>query len=176
MKKILVLAIVALVSVQAMAANGKAPAPAENQGQGISPGGSDGCGLGWQVTDKKTLSATTTRGTTNATIPATFGMTSGTIGCEKHEFAKNEMPAVTYAFNNMDNLSVEMAQGHGEYLEGFAVTLGCGKAMTDTLGQFTRAHYSQILDQNSDGVQVYENVRNLIRQDATLSAVCENVG
>ena len=46
-------------------------------------GGSDGCGLGSEVTQKKSLLATTTRGTTNGTIPPAFGMTSGTIGCDQ---------------------------------------------------------------------------------------------
>lgn len=58
--------------------------------QDTSPGGSDGCGLGWEVTGEKTMLATTTRGTTNAFVPPTFGMTSGTIGCETHRFVQKK--------------------------------------------------------------------------------------
>ncbi|MFM8315218.1 MAG: DUF3015 family protein [Deltaproteobacteria bacterium] len=56
---------------------------------GLNDAGTDSCGLGWQVTQKKSFLATTTRGTTNAFVPPTFGMTFGTIGCDKHSFAKN---------------------------------------------------------------------------------------
>ena len=42
-----------------------------------SPGGTDSCGLGWHVTQDKSLLATVTRSTTNAVVPPTFGMTSG---------------------------------------------------------------------------------------------------
>lgn len=89
---------------------------------------SDGCGLGWQVTKKKTFSATTTRGTTNSVVPNTFGMTSGTIGCEQHSLVKADMKPLHYADANYENLMTEIAQGQGEYLTGFAASMGCSSA------------------------------------------------
>src|SRR4051812_42927982 len=78
----------------------------------------DSCGLGWQVTQKKTLSAKTTRGTTNAFVPPTFGMTTGTIGCAQHPLSKRDVEGALYATTNFDELSVEMAEGQGEFLKG----------------------------------------------------------
>src|SRR5271170_3615642 len=54
----------------------------------------DGCGLGWQVTDKKTIIGSLTRGSTNSFIPPSFGMTSGTLGCRKHEFSMRDQEGV----------------------------------------------------------------------------------
>ncbi|MGZ3705003.1 MAG: DUF3015 family protein, partial [Bdellovibrionota bacterium] len=85
-------------------------------------GGSDGCGLGWQVTQKKSFLATTTRGTTNGVVPPTFGMTSGTIGCDQHSFAKNELPALNMVATNQDALMIDIAAGGGENLAALAQT------------------------------------------------------
>lgn len=87
--------------------------------------GSDSCGLGWQVTKKKTFSATTTRGTTNSVIPPTFGMTSGTMGCDQHSLVKADMKSLHYADANYENLMSEMAEGQGEFLTGFVQAMGC---------------------------------------------------
>lgn len=104
---------------------------------------SDSCGLGWQVTKKKTFSATTTRGTTNAVVPPTFGMTSGTMGCAQHSLVKNDMKPLHYADANYENLMAEIAQGQGEYLAGFATTMGCESS------EFTSAlqsNFSEIVE------------------------------
>ena len=90
-----------------------------------SPGGTDGCGLGWQVSQEKSFFATTTRGTTNVVVPPTFGMTSGTIGCEQHSIAAEEMPAIRYVATNFDTLRHEIAMGSGEILLGLSHLMGC---------------------------------------------------
>lgn len=48
-------------------------------------------------------------------------MTSGTMGCDQHQIAKNDKDPAKFAYNNLDSLSIEMAQGQGEYL---AETIG----------------------------------------------------
>jgi hypothetical protein len=145
----------------AAAAPAPAPAPAQVV-QGTNPTGTDGCGLGWQVTDKKTLMGTTTRGTTNAFVPPSFGMSSGTIGCDKHEFAKNEREAAVYAYNNYESLSVEMAQGHGETLDGFAHAMGCGDAAA--FGKMTQSNFKQIIEAPS-AIDMFETVKSKIAAD-----------
>ncbi len=103
----------------------------------------DSCGLGWQVTKKKTFSATTTRGTTNSVVPPTFGMTSGTIGCAQHSLVKADMKPLHYADANYENLMTEIAQGQGEYLAGFAATMGCSSAEFSTALQ---SNFSEIVE------------------------------
>ena len=132
--------------------------------------GTDSCGLGWQITQKKSFLATTTRGTTNAFVPPTFGMTFGTIGCDKHSFTKNEEAGVTFALANQENLSIELAQGQGEYVSGFAQALGCKDSAA--FGRMAQSKYSEIMGSSDSAVQMYKNVRSQIAQDAELSASC----
>jgi hypothetical protein len=136
----------------------------------INDVGTDSCGLGWQITNKKSFLATTTRGTTNAFVPPTFGMTFGTIGCDKHSFAKNEEAGVTFALANHENLVIEMAQGKGEYLSGFARALGCDDS--NTFGQMAQSHYTRIVTEQSSPIELYKNVKSEISRDPILSLNC----
>lgn len=130
----------------------------------------DGCGLGWQVTSKRTMSATTTRGTTNGVVPPAFGMTSGTIGCAQHPIAQNETGAAVYAFNNYDSLTADMAQGSGEYVAAFAQSMGCDSASVESFGRMTQAQYSNIVD--ADAVQMYKNVKAQVKSNPSLASSC----
>lgn len=156
MKRILaVLVLASLSPLAAMAGDG---------------GGSDGCGLGWQITQKKSFLATTTRGTTNVTIPPTFGMTTGTIGCDAHSFAVKERASVEMVVTNYDALKVEMAVGSGETLAALARTMGCSDASMNAFGAMTQKNYSSIVGNNS--LEMYENVRAQVKGDAALSNAC----
>ncbi|MBN22066.1 MAG: hypothetical protein CL678_12365 [Bdellovibrionaceae bacterium] len=138
------------------------PAFAKDGGD-IQGGGSDGCGLGWQVTQKKSLFATATRGTTNSFVPPTFGMTTGTIGCDKHKITKNEQKeAAVYAETNFEMLSDELATGNGEYLVSFAETLGCADAAS--FGAMTKANYNAIMPSyQTSAAEMLQNVRTQIQ-------------
>lgn len=137
-----------------------------------APGGSDSCGLGWQVTEKKTWIGTTTRGTTNSFVPPTFGMTSGTIGCDQHPIAKNHPEAATYVATNFDTLSVQMAAGHGEYIQGLAKAMGCDDSVLPAFGSMTRTHYKELTQDIQSGVELFENVQTQIQNNAALAAHC----
>ena len=142
MKKLLALVAIAAIPMSAMAVDT-----------------SDGCGLGHQVMQGETLMATSVRLTTNAFVPPTFGMTSGTIGCNKHEIASNDMEKANYAVTNFDALKVEMASGQGEMLNGFAKVMGCDAS---AFGKMTKAQYSNIYKtQNTSAVEMYKNVKAL---------------
>jgi len=135
---------------------------------------STGCGLGWQITKKRTFLATTTRGTTDAFVPPSFGMTSGTIGCAKHDFAKNNVEATTYVVKNFENLRIEMAEGRGESLAALARTMGCSDAAVAHFGEMTRSQYETIMNDASreSPVQVLMNIDAAVKANASLSAAC----
>lgn len=136
---------------------------------------SSGCGLGWAVTKKVTLSGTTTRNTTHSTLPPTFGMTSGTSGCAQHSFAKKEQEAVLFAMANTDALSIEMAQGQGEYLQAFARTFGCKDNAGALFGEVVQKNYNAIFsEKNTNGVDVFRNTQSQIRKNTALAAQCDN--
>ena len=103
---------------------------------------SDGCGLGWQVTKKMSMVATTTRTTTNSIIPNTFGMTSGTLGCARHSVVLKDKAPQHFVEANYETLLVEMSMGQGEALQAFSQVLGCD---SKALGQMVQENYSAIV-------------------------------
>ena len=124
-----------------------------------SPSKSDGCGLGWQVMDGHTILATTVRGTTNAFVPPTFGMTSGTIGCEKLEIAAKDMEKAQYAVTNFETLKLEMAAGQGETLDAFAQVMGCE---SQNFSKMTKDNFNQIYSSSeTSAVEMFKNVQAL---------------
>ena len=139
----------------------------------VADDSSDGCGLGWKIVKGTTLSATTTRATTNAYFPPTFSMTSGTSGCAKHPLVKKDEPAAIYAFNNLDTLRIEMAEGRGEFLQGFARILGCEDAALPAFGRMTQKHYQSIVPaETTSAFELLENIQQKIKQDTALASGC----
>jgi hypothetical protein len=168
--KVVLVSLASLIALSAWADSSRS----RNQANGGVPGEPDidGCGLGWQVTREKTLLGSITRGTTNETVPPSFGMTSGTLGCRQLPVSLNDQSAFKYAYVNMDSLSVDMAAGHGEYLQAFAQTMGCG-AVSDSFSQMAQARYDAIMNHGkADALQMFENVKREIRSDAFLSSSC----
>lgn len=140
MKKLLVvLAFAGVVSPAAFAGNGNS--------------GGDGCGLGWEVYDGKSLVGTSIRGTTNSVVPPTFGMTSGTIGCDQHPIAMNQKQAVEYVSKNYEPLMIQVAQGRGEYVNALASTLNCKDA-----------GFGAVLQQNYSTLSKIENAADFVGQ------------
>ena len=84
-----------------------------------------GCGLGYMVMQGNDgllfqVLAVTTNGTFGN---QTFGITSGTLECEKPgKFATREQ-LNRYVAENMDNLANDIAKGQGEYLNTLAVLM-----------------------------------------------------
>jgi len=83
-----------------------------------------GCGLGtvlWQNNADDSVVSQTLQVTTNGTFAnMLFGITSGTLECEKPaKIAANER-LMEFASRNMDSLAKDMAKGEGESLETLA--------------------------------------------------------
>lgn len=83
-----------------------------------------GCGLGSMlIKDDSTAVMLALQATTNGTSGnQTFGITSGTLGCQKTKFVMNDM-AEEFVASNMDILAKEIAMGHGETLDTLAELL-----------------------------------------------------
>ncbi|WP_198411294.1 DUF3015 family protein [Marinimicrobium alkaliphilum] len=82
-----------------------------------------GCGLGAQVWDGQDgpiahILAATTNGTS---ANQTFGMTSGTLGCDTSETIS---AAALFMNDNIDQVAENMASGEGEALDALASLLG----------------------------------------------------
>ncbi len=138
-----------LLSVVAVIALGSAAMAANTQ---------TGCGLGTQVIkspDSAILYAL--QATTNGTSGnQTFGISSGTSGCEKTKFVMNER-AQEFVASNMDQLSKEIAIGHGESID-------------------TLAELLDIADKATFSASLQENYNNIYTsKDVKMSNVLDNI-
>lgn len=119
----------------------------------------DGCGLGWEVTDQKTVFATLTRGTTNAFVPPVFGMTTGTLGCEEFSgIAMTEKDNLEYVAQNFESLRAELAMGQGEYVSAAAQSFRCDDE--SLFGQHFQQNYEDLVAPAQNGIELYNTMKS----------------
>lgn len=105
-----------------------------------------GCGAGSKIwagqsgTPYKLMAATTNGSFGNQT----FGITSGTLGCHQEGTVTAEYRIPLFAAANLDQLSADMAAGHGDTLTALAALYGIPEQ--DRAGFYTlaQAHYGNI--------------------------------
>lgn len=88
--------------------------------------GDAGCGLGSLIISKNSKLLQLLAMTTNSwffTQP--LGITSGTSGCNANGIVKSEKQIQYFVEVNQDDLTREMAQGHGDKLSTLAALNGC---------------------------------------------------
>ena len=132
-----------------------------------------GCGLGTQLwvgkegTIFKVLGATT-----NGTFGnQTFGITSGTLGCEPGGVIEANARLQMFAGANLDTLARDMARGEGETLDAFAHLMSIADADKPHFFRFTQAHFGDIFagDAVTAG-DMLATLKGLMAEDAKLSA------
>ena len=132
---------------------------------------SSGCGMGYEVAPKQSLVSSSTRSLVNSTFSSTVAMTLGTSGCAKHSIVKNDAKGIHFAEANMNVLALEMARGNGEFVAGFASVYGCSDA--SLFGSMVQSKYETVLPSaNTSGVELYNNVKAQIKNNAALAASC----
>ncbi|MDD5372978.1 MAG: DUF3015 family protein [Sulfurimonas sp.] len=109
-----------------------------------------GCGLGSMIIkDNSTAVLLALQATTNGIFGnQTFGITSGTSGCQKTKFVMNEQ-AQEFVASNMDQLAKEIAIGHGESVDTLAELL----KISD------KATFSASLQQNYNSIYTSQNAK-----------------
>lgn len=139
---------------------------------------SAGCGLGQMVFPDKSLFSTTSAGIVDNIVPGggitnSFATTTGTLGCGKHKLVKNEKLQIHYLEANYGPLKLEMAQGDGEYLQGFARMMGCNPAVQSDFNQFSQQSFFELYGQGDrSAVQVLKHYKKLLRANKSLSQNC----
>ncbi|GGE54916.1 hypothetical protein GCM10007421_31830 [Halopseudomonas oceani] len=141
----------------------------------VAPGG-PGCGWGNMLFEGQSglpshLVATITNGTSGN---ATFGMTSGTNGCDTSgRLTYNGKPMLVLG-SIMNELSEDVARGEGEALTTYAVVLGIQPEDRDHFAAVTHAHFSEIFPSaDVTAEQVHAATLSVMRQDAVLSKYAE---
>jgi hypothetical protein len=106
-----------------------------------------GCGLGYMLLshDSDSKVAQILGATTNhSSGTQTFGITTGTCGCNTDGSLTMGKESMAYAEANFESLRREMAVGKGEYVETFAALLGATESTRPDLLKFFQSEYTRL--------------------------------
>ena len=152
MKKLIAAAALISASSFAMADNGPA-----------------GCGLGTAVVfpDANEWHEHVLAATTNGTSGnQTFGMTSGTLGCES---ANGPLKAAEAFMNdNMDQLAADSARGQGETLDALAQVMGVEAADTAAFRATVQSNFDSMFTTEATAGDAFRSLTEAMSQDKTL--------
>jgi hypothetical protein len=133
--------------------------------------GDAGCGLGGQVVKSNTklaqLGATFLNGISGN---QTFGISSGTSGCTANGLVQNDKQIEYFVEVNQEQLTREIAQGHGDKVQTLAALNGC--ATEQQVSAFTakaQAQFKTIVPAaNTTAVDFVHNMKS-----AAIADVCQ---
>lgn len=137
--------------------------------------GDAGCGLGSVIISKNSKGLQLLAMTTNSfffTQP--LGITSGTSGCSSSGLVMTDKEVQYFVEVNQEELSREMAQGHGEKLVALAHMKGCrNEASQKAFGTFTQSAYSKIFPAAStSAVEMVQNLNSELSTQNDLAQLC----
>jgi len=130
-----------------------------------------GCGWGSMLFEGQSgvashVVAATTNGTSGNN---TFGMTSGTNGCDTSRTI-NYTGTNKVVFHNMDRLSNDIAKGDGEILSTVAAVMGIQSEDVPTFKRVMHDNFNTLYpDSNVTSEQIVESMVQLMAQDKTLA-------
>lgn len=131
-----------------------------------------GCGLGTQVWEGSSGSivkafAATTNGTSGN---QTFGVSSGTSGCNQGGTVTAEVRLHEFVGANLDQIARDAAHGGGESLHAFSELLGVADQDRTAFYALTQSHFSVLFaDENATAGSMLSSLRDLLAQDQRLS-------
>lgn len=137
--------------------------------------GDAGCGLGSVIISKNSKGLQLLAMTTNSfffTQP--LGITSGTSGCSSSGLVMTDKEVQYFVEVNQEELSREMAQGHGEKLATLAQMKGChDEGAQKAFGSFTQTSYAKILPAaNTSAVEMVQNMNKELATQDDLAQMC----
>lgn len=137
--------------------------------------GDAGCGLGSVIISKNSKGLQLLAMTTNGSLlTQPLGITSGTSGCSASGLVMNEKEVQYFVEVNQEELSREMAQGHGEKLYTLASMKGCSNEVSQkAFGTFTQNSYSRILPAaNTSAIDMVQNLNSEFSTQGDLAQLC----
>lgn len=131
--------------------------------------GPAGCGLGTAIVfpDANEWHEHVLAATTNGTSGnQTFGMTSGTLGCE----SANGPLKLAQAFmeDNMDQLAADVARGEGETLAALAEVIGVEAQDTAAFNRTMQSNFDNLFSTEATSGSAYEAMKAAMASDADL--------
>ncbi|MDM8567360.1 DUF3015 domain-containing protein [Candidatus Halobeggiatoa sp. HSG11] len=132
-----------------------------------------GCGLGSMVWEGQSgiipqIFAVTTNGTFGN---QTFGITLGTLGCDKNGVVGLPVPhkMVQFTSDNLDKLAHDMATGAGETLDALASLMEIAESDKAAFFSATKTNFSKIFaHENTTTEEVLVSLNNVLASDSAL--------
>ncbi|MFC2970610.1 DUF3015 domain-containing protein [Azotobacter bryophylli] len=140
--------------------------------EGDTGTGGGGCGWGNMVWEgKHGLPPYLLASTTNMTSGnATFGMTSGTNGCDTSKTIRYGGKSWLNLAGMLDSIAEDMAQGQGEALDAYATLLGVEQVDRAHFARVTHDNFGRIFSrQDVTGEEVLDATLQVMRQDPRLA-------
>ena len=136
-----------------------------------------GCGLGKTLWEGQSgLLANVSAATTNATGIQTFGMTSGTSGCNADSTVKTEKEQEVFVAVNLENISQEMAQGNGEHLRALATLMGCSTGVYGEFAGMTQDKYEVLFPAaDTSTLNLLSGLKREMSANPTLAGGCTRI-
>jgi hypothetical protein len=133
---------------------------------------STGCGWGSMLFNGDSgvgsqVLAVTTNGTSGN---QTFGISSGTAGCDQNGTINASAKLSMFTGSNMDRLAQDMSAGHGEALATMADIMGIQNQDKPEFYALTQKNFAKIFpNENTTAAQVITTVKAEMSQDPQLS-------
>ena len=132
---------------------------------------STGCGVGTMIFDGQEgvgpqILAVTTNGTLGN---QTFGITSGTLGCDQDGVIKHEAALSKFVAANMESLASDMAAGGGETLASLAELMDVAEADRAAFYRAAQENFASIYGgENTTAGEVLDNLNTVMASNAQL--------
>ena len=140
-----------------------------------SNGDSTGCGLGTTIWAGQSgvlpqILAVTTNGTSGN---QTFGITTGTLGCDKDDVVASA-EVRQFAAVNLDNLATDIARGEGETLASLASAMEVESPDQALMFATLKGNFTRIFPNNNvTSDQVIVSIQQVMAEDETLAQYVE---
>lgn len=109
-------------------------------------GDGPGCGLGKMVFEKEPKSILLQHLGSTLNVPSQpFAISTGISGCTNNGMIVKEKQTTMFASLNFENLSQEMAQGHGEHLASLATLMGIPSERQSEFFSLAQARYLTLI-------------------------------
>lgn len=131
-----------------------------------------GCGLGTMIMAGQSGPIFKVLGaTTNGTFGnQTFGITTGTLGCQTNGAISSRARLGMFTGSNLDRLARDMSVGQGETLNVLADLMGVKGADKSYFFQATRTNFGKIFaPENQSAGEILAALEKVMAEDATLA-------
>jgi len=128
-----------------------------------------GCGVGAMIWKGQSgIAPHVLAATTNGTFGnQTFGMTTGTLGCQTNEAVQS---MALYMDSNIDKVARDMSRGSGENLDTLAVLLGVEQGDRETFRKVLQENFATIFpDADTTSGEAIDAIVSILEQHESLS-------